>query len=173
MKDRRVFELITAKSSVCQDMTQAKETVNRIMATRSEPDEGEDELDNEVFRNQHIPQSLREMENHERDSGQFTGDGAEDVIYTGLLADEKPQREVQDESEEHTAESGLEDVLHSEDNSDEDFETHTPRGKRFQDKDAKKEHKKQVKEEKREKRKEKMPKYVKKKLVTSTSKPKH
>lgn len=171
MTDRKVFELITA-SSVCQDMAQAKETISNIMAARSEPDEGEDELDNEVFRKQHIPQSLREVENFERDLGQLTGDRKENVIYSGLLADEKPQQEIHHEAEASATDSDLEDVTHSEEHLDEDFEAQTPRGKRFQDKDVKKEHKKQVKEEKREKRKEKMPKYVKKKLVTSTSKPK-
>ncbi|EXJ82725.1 Atypical/RIO/RIO1 protein kinase [Capronia epimyces CBS 606.96] len=40
-----------------------------------------------------------------------------------------------------------------------------PRGKRFQDKDEKRDHKRKVKEEKREKRATKMPKSVKKKLV--------
>ena len=44
-----------------------------------------------------------------------------------------------------------------------------PRGKRFEDKEAKKEHKKAVKEEKRERRKEKMPKHLKKKLVNQGS----
>jgi RIO kinase 1 len=172
LTDRKVFEFITA-SSVYQDMAQAKDTVNKIMANRSELDEGEDEVDNEVFRKQHIPQSLREVQDVERDHGQLTSDGAENVIYSGLLADEKSQQKKQDESDADTAESGLEDVEQSEEHSDEDFETQAPRGKRFQDKDAKKEHKKQVKEEKREKRKEKMPKYVKKKLVNSTSKQKH
>lgn len=48
-----------------------------------------------------------------------------------------------------------------------------PRGKRFQDKDDKREHKKKVKEEKREKRATKMPKAVKKKLVSQSARHKH
>ncbi len=44
-----------------------------------------------------------------------------------------------------------------------------PRGKRFEDKEVKKEHKKAVKEEKRERRSQKMPKHVKKKLVNQSS----
>jgi RIO kinase 1 len=58
--------------------------------------------------------------------------------------------------------------------SDASYEGDTrPRGKRFQDKDSKREHKKKVKEEKREKRATKMPKAVKKKLVSQSARHKH
>lgn len=48
------------------------------------------------------------------------------------------------------------------------FAKKQPRGKRFEDKDAKRDHKKQVKEEKREQRAKKIPKHVKKRLVNSS-----
>ena len=172
LTDRKVFEFVTT-SSIYQDMAQAKETVDKIMATRSEVEQGEDEVDDEVFRKQHILQSLREIQDIEREPIQRTGDGAEKVIYSGLLADQRPKQSTPDGSDADTAGSDHDHVAQSEEYSDEDLETKTPRGKRFQDKDAKKEHKKQVKEEKRGKRKEKMPKHVKKKLVSSTSKQKH
>lgn len=55
-----------------------------------------------------------------------------------------------------------------------DSETESrPRGKRFQDKEEKRDHKKKVKEEKREKRATKMPKAVKKKLVSQSGRHKH
>lgn len=64
----------------------------------------------------------------------------------------------------------LESDLDSYESSDPDAR---PRGKRFQDKDSKREHKKKVKEEKREKRATKIPKAVKKKLVSQSARHKH
>ncbi|KAF2858010.1 RIO1-domain-containing protein [Piedraia hortae CBS 480.64] len=67
-------------------------------------------------------------------------------------------------------EGGDEQEGESEDDEGEFVEReHKPRGKRFEDKEAKKQHKMLVKEEKREQRKHKMPKHVKKQLVSSTS----
>ncbi|MCJ1279484.1 protein kinase rio1 [Puttea exsequens] len=53
------------------------------------------------------------------------------------------------------------------------FARRTPRGKGFEDKEAKKEHKKQVKEEKKVQQENKMPKRVKKRLVNNSSRKKH
>ena len=48
------------------------------------------------------------------------------------------------------------------------FAKKQPRGKRFEDKDVKRDHKRLVKEEKREQRSKKMPKHIKKKLVNAS-----
>ncbi|KAJ9633429.1 uncharacterized protein PV06_06775 [Exophiala oligosperma] len=84
---------------------------------------------------------LQRVESHSQD-GSGDGDDADD-----------------DDGEHSNAESGS----LSEENG-------RPRGKRFQDKDEKREHKRKVKEEKREKRATKMPKNVKKRLVKESTK---
>lgn len=172
LTDREVFDIITS-SSVCRDLAQAKNSIDKIMAIRSELEHPEDEVDNEVFRKQYIPQSLQEVHDVEGEAERLRRDGTDNMMYRGLLADQNPSRPTESSSEHDTSEPDRDNVNDSDEHSDEDSEAKTPRGKRFQDKEARKEHKKQVKEEKREKRKEKMPKHVKKKLVTSTSKPKH
>jgi RIO kinase 1 len=172
LTDRRVFAIITS-GSVYQNLGQARESIDTIMTTRLDVEEGEDEVENEVFRQQYIPQSLHEVHDVEGDSEQLRGVRVDDTVYGGLLADDKPRSQTRDNLDDPNSGSDSEDVSESDGYSFEDTETKVPRGKRFQDKEAKKEHKRQTKEEKREKRKEKMPKHVKKKLVSSTSKPKH
>ncbi|KAF7511109.1 hypothetical protein GJ744_005340 [Endocarpon pusillum] len=172
LRDRRVFDIITT-SSIYQDLAQTKESIDKIMATHVENEDGEDEADNEVFRNQFIPQSLHDVHDLGEDAEQRGADRGNDTTYKGLLADEVSQQHAQDDSDGNLSGPDNESVTDSDEQSGVDSETKTPRGKRFQDKEAKKEHKKQVKEEKREKRKDKMPKHIKKKLVSSTSKLKH
>lgn len=129
-------------------------------------EEGEDEeateVDNEVFRQQYIPQNLEQVYDIERD-GERREKG-EGLVYEGLLAGEKKKEGDEDEEAGEDG-SDSEGDSSSGEGSHQDWETGPPRGKRFEDKDAKKEHKKAVKEAKRESRKEKMPKHIKKKLV--------
>lgn len=172
LRDRRVFDIITT-SSIYRDLAQTKESIDEIMATQVENEDCEDEVDNEVFRNQFIPQSLHDVHDLGGDAERRGEDRGNDTTYKGLLADEKSQQPAQDDSDGNLSGADNESVTDSDEQSGVDSETKTPRGKRFQDKEAKKEHKKQVKEEKREKRKDKMPKHIKKKLVSSTSKLKH
>ncbi|KAG9784925.1 Serine/threonine-protein kinase rio1 [Exophiala dermatitidis] len=68
--------------------------------------------------------------------------------------------------------SSGEDESEDENEDEEEEDPAQPRGKRFQDKDAKREHKRKVKEEKREKRATKIPKNVKKKMVKDSSRTK-
>jgi RIO kinase 1 len=171
LPDRAVFEGTTS-GATCPDIVHAKETIETTMATRSEIEDREDEVDNEVFHKQYIPQSLAEV--HDIDGeAERSGSGGHDNMYKDLLADEGTKQPSLVESNSASDRSELDRTCSSNDHSDQDFEAKTSRGKRFQDKDVKKDHKKQVKEEKREKRKEKMPKHVKKKLVSSSSKHKH
>jgi RIO kinase 1 len=142
------------------------------------------EVDNQVFRNQYIPQTLDQVYDIERDAETVSKGGADSLVYKNLLADkivpavrdDATPNPVPDHTPSSEAEHGNEDENDggsgSEDDSDYEsrFEKGAPRGKRFEDKEARREHKKAVKEEKRERRKEKMPKYVKKKLVSSSAK---
>lgn len=172
LSERKVFEYIIAPGGSVQ-LDEAKANINRLMAEGNNADEDETaqgEVDTEVFRKQYIPQTLNQVYDAERDAKQMIeGDGS-GLIYKELLADNVVQESKMDKNE--GGSDGDSDVDSSVASGDSDHFSEgdqTPRGKRFQDKDAKKEHKKQVKQEKREKRKEKIPKHVKKKLISQSA----
>ncbi|ORY68402.1 RIO1 family-domain-containing protein [Pseudomassariella vexata] len=183
LSDRTVFDFITAPEGPVEEPGTA-ETIKLLYTSRSS-DENDDkalaqiEVDNEVFRNQYIPQTLDQVYDIEKDA-QKIGDGEGDqLVYRNLLADQavlpKDPNAEGDEAEgaDSSGDSGDGAALDSDDSEDESrFAKGTPRGKRFEDKEEKKQHKQAVKEEKREKRKDKMPKHLKKKLVSSSSRKK-
>ncbi|OBT95983.1 protein kinase rio1 [Pseudogymnoascus verrucosus] len=127
------------------------------------------QVENEVFRQQYIPQTLEQVYDIERDAAQVGKEGKSSLVYANLLADKTAGAQDADGTASGT--SSDDDEEDSEDDESR-FEKGTPRGKRFEDKDQKKEHKMAVKEEKREKRKEKIPKHIKKKLINSSSRKK-
>jgi RIO kinase 1 len=172
LSERKVFEYITALEGSVQ-LDEAKTNIDRLMAERNDADDEEtaqEEVDTEVFRRQYIPQTLDQVYDAERDAEQMReGDGSA-LVYKDLLADKVVQESKVDKNEEGSDGDSDIDGSAASDDSDRFSEgDNTPRGKRFQDKEAKKEHKKQVKEEKREKRKEKIPKHVKKKLISQSA----
>ena len=169
LSDRRLYEYIMASSTDLK-MSSLYLEIDTIMAERREDD---DEVDNEVFRKQYIPQTLDQVYDAERDSKQIRETGRDALVYKDLLATPAEQAEHERGNASHDSDSdeGAGISGSDEDSVDESrFEKGTPRGKRFQDKDEKKKHKDQIKEEKREKRKEKMPKHVKKQLISQSSK---
>ncbi|KAH8553595.1 RIO1-domain-containing protein [Umbelopsis sp. PMI_123] len=106
--------------------------------------------------------------------------GSKNDVITGILQDlaSTPRKSalVADNDESEESESEDEDSEEDEDEDsqgesgdDSEFEERTPRGKRNEDKDAKKERKKQAKEEAREKRKHKLPKSEKKRKIKNNS----
>jgi len=171
LTDRTTYDYLM-KPSGSLELTDLSVEIDELMANRSE--EVDDEVDNEVFRKQYIPQTLNDVYDAERDASQIGKGGRDALVYKDLLADQTnggaPLADVDDnvtdsdESEDSDADS---------ENFSEDEEPGKPRGKRFQDKDEKKAHKQAVKEERREKRKTKMPKSMKKKLVSQGSRKKH
>ncbi|KAK3117979.1 Serine/threonine-protein kinase rio1 [Teratosphaeriaceae sp. CCFEE 6253] len=190
LSERTVFGFVTTSGGAVEEdgMKKMVEKLYEVRAQQPEQDEEEKEVDDEVFRQQYIPQTLQQVYDIERDAETLqAGDGAS-LPYRGLLADDKvaeggavqapdtltseeraalssvPKGTDGDgaEDDDEGSEDGSEDEGDGEKWSDDDA---TPRGKRFEDKDEKKAHKALVKEEKRERRKEKMPKHVKKKLV--------
>ena len=172
LSERKVFEYIMASEGSVQ-LDEAKTAIDRLMAERSDEDEdetAEQEVDTAVFRKQYIPQTLDQVYDAERDSKQMEeGDGSA-LVYKDLLADKVVQEpKVDDDKQGSEVDSGVGSSAASDDSDHFSEGDQTPRGKRFQDKDTKKEHKKQVKEEKREKRKEKMPKHVKKRLISQSA----
>jgi RIO kinase 1 len=171
LSERNVFHFITALEGV-NDMASIEKAVEEMFErgkALTEEQKQKEEQDDEVFRNQYIPQTLDQVYDIERDAelvGKGKGDG---LIYQGLLADKVVTGEPHDSA---NSEESDEDDNSSSDEDPSLFEKGTPRGKKNMDKNEKREHKKAVKEEKREKRKEKMPKHLKKKLVAQSSRKK-
>ena len=140
-------------------------------------DAADAEVDNEVFRNQYIPQTLEQVYDIERDAEQVGKGGQHGLIYRDLLAEKlAPEASATKDgtvpgSDDDTNDSSRDSAANSGEGDDESdpFAKKGPRGKRFEDKDAKKDHKKQVKEEKRVQREKKMPKHIKKKLISSST----
>lgn len=141
-----------------------------------------DDVDAAVFRQQYIPQTLEQVYDVERDAEKVQYGESADLVYRDLLADKskaaipsiKAETKAQLEEEDESDQSGGVSISDGSDESaggsdDEDpFAKKPPRGKKHEDKDAKRLHKQKVKEEKREQRAKKMPKHVKKKIINST-----
>ena len=187
LSERTTFGFVTSTEGSL-DENGMNTALERLYSTRPEhevEDDAEQEVDNEVFRNQYIPQTLEQVYDIERDTEQIGQGGKDDLVYRDLLADKlgtndhKPGGEVDSgsvrSSEDQTSDSddGGPDVKSGDEDNTDLFAAKPPRGKRFEDKDAKKEHKKQVKEINKEKREKKMPKHVKKKLISSSARHKH
>ncbi|KAL8928755.1 MAG: hypothetical protein Q9208_001533 [Pyrenodesmia sp. 3 TL-2023] len=182
LSERTVFSFVTAQQG-SQDPEAMAGILQKLYEERPDEDqpEGEAEVDTEVFRNQYIPQTLEQVYDVERDVDQIGKGGQEDLIYRDLLADKiiseaGPTQDTTaatlDGSDGKDDSGSLRSVGSHEEEDSDPFAPKQPRGRRFEDKDSKKDHKKQVKEEKREKREHKMPKHVKKKLISSSTRTK-
>ncbi|KAL3964928.1 hypothetical protein ACCO45_001932 [Purpureocillium lilacinum] len=159
LTDRAIFNFITAPTGSVEapDMVQALEKIYEAReSATTEEEAARFEVDNEVFRNQYIPQTLEQVYDIEKDV-QKLGEADGEAEAEGVES-------TDEESGDGASLSG--DGSGSDDGT---FDKGRPRGRRFEDKDEKKQHKQAVKEAKREKRKEKMPKHLKKKIVSSTS----
>ena len=170
------FVVDTQGSTATEDMATALQALfdNRIEDV--EEDDATAEVETEVFRNQYIPQTLEQVYDVERDVGEVAKGGQDNLVYRDLLAEKlAPAVPVADEGESASAVEGdSQDTSNDEGEGDNDpFAKKAPRGKRFEDKDAKKEHKKQVKEEKKEQREKKIPKKVKKQMISGSTRRKH
>ncbi|KAF1966687.1 Serine/threonine-protein kinase Rio1 [Bimuria novae-zelandiae CBS 107.79] len=169
LSERNVFLFITGEEGG-KELADMESYIHALFErkhalTEEERKQEEDEV---VFRNQYIPQTLEQVYDIERDADLVNSGQSNDLIYQGLLAG-KPDAPVSQNESDASQEGSDSD---SSDVDESIFDKGTPRGKRNMDKDAKRDHKKAVKEEKREKRKDKMPKHMKKKLVSQTSRKK-
>jgi len=181
LMERVTFGFITAiQGGVDQsNMTRTLEILYETRSVAGEADDAEKEIENEVFRNQYIPQTLEQVYDVERDAEQIGKGGRETLIYRDLLADqvviESLNRENISLGEEEKLDGQSSDSASLSEDRDVglDQNVQRPRGKRFDDKDVKRDHKKQVKEEQRVKRENKLPKHVKKKMISSTARKKH
>ncbi|KAJ6017196.1 hypothetical protein N7451_000575 [Penicillium sp. IBT 35674x] len=178
LSERTLFEFILAPEGP-KDPTygneEMTEAIEKLFTARDEAGvTGEsEEVDTAVFRQQYIPQTLEQVYDVERDAEKVHAGTGTDLVYKDLLATGKKPADEEDESE--TEGSGGVSVSGSESDEEEEkdpFAPKPPRGKRFEDKDAKREHKAKVKEEKRDQRSKKMPKHLKKKLVSTSARKK-
>lgn len=147
LSEQAVFGFITSYDEPIQDpeMTAAIEKMftERPAVDESEHAAAEQEVKNEVFRQQYIPQTLDQVYDFERDAEKVGKGQKDDLVYRNLLADKVPQSgneaDAEDTMEGSSPQSGSGSDSEEEDTDDESrFEKGTPRGKRFEDKDAKK-----------------------------------
>ena len=179
LSEKTTFRFITADQGSMGPEEMANALQNLFENRPEEAEEGKvnAEVEIEVFRNQYIPQTLEQVYDVERDVGEVAKGDQDNLVYRDLLAKKVvPESPVEGEGGSTNALEGgnstSDDEAESDDSAD-PFAKKAPRGKRFEDKDAKKDHKKQVKEEKKEKREKKIPKKVKKQLISGSSRRKH
>lgn len=147
LADRSTFDFIITSEGPVEEEGM-KKVIERIYEARVSVGDNEQaladiEVDNEVFRNQYIPQTLEQVYDIEAD-GQRIGAGEGDsLVYRNLIADQvvlpkdKTGEDAEDEDsvDESDDGAGLEDEDSEGEGEDDDGR---PRGKRFQDKDEKK-----------------------------------
>lgn len=148
VSEQAVFGFITSHSAVTEPGFSS--SLEELFTSRPVEKEGEaaaaeQEVENEVFRKQYIPQTLEQVYDVERDTEKVGKGQRSDLVYRNLLAEKVPMssgNEADGEEEEDTGGVSLGDSV-SEDGSEESeddesrFEKGTPRGKRFEDKEAK------------------------------------
>ncbi|KAK1545838.1 RIO1 family protein [Colletotrichum paranaense] len=174
LSDRSIFDFISATDGPVEEPALG-EAIEQLYTNRPADNEeaaAEQEVDNEVFRKQYIPQTLEQVYDIEKDAAKIGQGDGDKLVYKNLLADTVVKDEEKEEEEEETSEdeSGSGASLASGEEDDSKFDKGRPRGRKHEDKEEKKA---TVKEAKREKRKEKIPKSVKKKLVSASSRKKH
>ncbi len=153
LPDRAIFDFIIAPGGAVEEPA-LEQAVDRLYAARSAAgaDEGpraaaQAEVDNEVFRNQYIPQTLEQVYDIEKDAERIGLGEGDKLVYRNLLADQVVMsKEGGEAAPSSDDDSGKGVPLGSEDESgDEDgdgdeslFSKGPPRGKRFEDRDEKK-----------------------------------
>ena len=180
LSERTIFGFVMASDGTTSlsNMSAAVDKLYELRSGDRDDETAEQEVDNEVFRNQYIPQTLEQVYDVERDAEQVARSGKDNLVYRDLLADKVASSAIGGAAQEppdigETSNHGSSTSEDQDMDESDPFATKPPRGKRFEDKEVKKDHKKQVKEEKREKRENKMPKHLKKKLISGSAKKKH
>ncbi|KAL6711505.1 Serine/threonine-protein kinase rio1 [Coniothyrium glycines] len=169
LSERKAFVFVTNEAGAkdVKEQSAIEQQVRDIIGQQplTEEEKRKEEEDDDVFRNQYIPQTLDQVYDIERDAELVNKGGAADLPYQALLAD----KVVNNESDASPEDGDSDDQSSSSEVDQSIFDKGPGRGKKNMDKDEKAAHKKAIKDEKREKRKEKMPKHLKKKLVSQSS----
>ncbi|KAE9970183.1 hypothetical protein BLS_005027 [Venturia inaequalis] len=145
-------------ADMLEDMFAKRETLTEEQAAREEQED-------DIFRQEFIPQNLDQVYNVENDGVKLQE--GQNLIYKSALLAEKdaPADDETDSMSDSDSDSDTDDEWEERDDG-------IPRGKKHVPLDDKKAHKQAVKEEKREKRKKKIPKHLKNKAISNTAKPK-
>ncbi|QDS69183.1 hypothetical protein FKW77_000018 [Venturia effusa] len=143
-------------ADMLENMFAKRETLTDEQAVREEQED-------DVFRQEFIPQNLDQVYNVESDGVKLQE--GQDLIYKSALLAEEGVVGGRESDSPFDSDSDV-------DKGWEVREEGTPRGKKHVPLDDKKAHKQAVKEEKREKRKTKIPKHLKNKVVANTAKAK-
>lgn len=187
LPEQTVFKFIvspegpTSITESNKEMFNALEKLFEARDNQTDPEHeqaAEAEVDAAVFRQQYIPQTLEQVYDIERDVEKVRAGEGSDLVYRDLLASKTNPAEKEDEEDDDahpdsesdggvSMSGGSDAETGDEDEGEEGAKK--PRGKRFLDKDEKREHKQKVKEEKRAQREKKMPKHMKKRMVAASS----
>jgi len=187
LPDKMLYTFITGEDGSVE-LDAMREDINKLYKDRPQTSKEELDVENKIFRSQHMPKSLKELL---EDTTMDPNDPLIRHLIGGVqsvdLDDNDSDDDIDEDEEIPNGGAALNGALNgraegSDDGSgsigdsdsdadvDEDpFAPKPPRGHRFEDKDAKAQRKKETKEAQREKRETKMPKKVKKKLVAATS----
>jgi RIO kinase 1 len=144
LHERKAFEFITAEGTTVDYAEMA------IVVEKMKEEQGmeiDEEVDARVFRQAYIPKSLFEVVDPERDVGIVQEGGKDDLIYGKFLKvlDTKPVKTM-DVVQNKEDVVDTENTIDEQDDTDADIsdtssdEASQPRGKRHEDKDAKRVH---------------------------------
>ncbi|CAI7655449.1 unnamed protein product [Penicillium glandicola] len=169
LPERTVFQFIISPEGPV-DVTAGNEemttAIEKLLVAREEGNDEQQEAED-------VDTAVYDVE---RDAERIRDGQGADLVYGDLLAGGKKKATATDAVEEDAESDASGGVSvsgsDSEDEEIDPFAPKPPRGKRFEDKDSKRDHKAKVKEEKREQRANKMPKHMKKKLVSGSSRKK-
>lgn len=173
LSDRRVYDFVQST-----ELGMTREDAERELERLADlPEEDNDA----VFQQAYIPQTLNQVFDPERDTDRIQRGEGKDLIYGHLLsmpeAKEAPScgRSGSGSGSEDDNDNGVESDSSSEDDSQAsgDEGANSPKGRKFEDKEAKRERKRQVKESARERRKDKIPKKEKKQAIKRSCKKGH
>jgi RIO kinase 1 len=174
LSERRAFAFVTAEAGAkeIKDETLIGDLLRTLLSNSptTEEEKQKEEENDDVFRNQYIPQTLDQVYDIERDAALVNAGEGSNLPYQALLADKVVQPNESDASNpDADSEAGDSDSSEVDQSI---FEKGPGRGKKNMEHDDKVAHKKAIKEEKRQKRQDKMPKHMKKKLVSQSSRKK-
>jgi RIO kinase 1 len=175
LSERKAYAVVTSGAGAkdVKEQAQIEALIRGLLHQEpsTDADKRQEEEDDDVFRNQYIPQTLDQVYDIERDSALVNAGAGSDLPYQALLADKVVQNNGSSDASDPDADSdgdgsdtsGVDESI---------FDKGPSRGKKHMDHDEKVAHKKAIKDEKREKRKEKMPKHMKKRLLSQGSRKK-
>lgn len=163
--ERLIFKYITENNYALGVEDNSDEQLGQYLETLPLKTDADDEVEDEIFRSVHLVRSLNNLD--ERDWDKFQ-EGKVDTLTD--LVDKEDEDESSDSDDEDDEDDSDSDSDYDSDDSTSPKKEWKEReqvlkGKKYENKDDKKERKEAVKLEKQEKRKTKMKKHIKKKIL--------